>query len=225
MASAPADLLLMVWTDLAAEADEAAFNEWYQREHIPDRVKGIDGFLAARRFSAIDGGPRYLTLYELGSEDVLTSPSYLRLRSEPDANSSRFIPHFRNVLRSISRPAVEFGLGEGSFICFAAFGPGGDVAALVREHGPRVASRIGIVRVRLFEARRDLENANSSGIGNSARTRLRPPDRFPDRLLMVEATSRAALDDPQITGLFEAVAKSAPVMGRIHAQQLLRLAR
>lgn len=220
-----ADLLLMVWTDLAPEADETAFNEWYHREHIPDRVRGIPGFLAGRRFAALEGGPKYLTLYELGEEGVLTSPAYLKLRSEPDENSRKFIPHFRNVLRSISQPVVEYGVGEGSFISFAAFGPGGDLAALAQKRGGQIVSRTGIVRLRLLEARKDLQDANSSGIGNSTRTRLRPPDRFPDRLLMVEATYKAALADPQVAGLFEAAGEAAPVMGSVRARQLLRLAR
>lgn len=226
MSQAAAELFLMVWTDLAPEADEAAFNEWYHREHIPDRVRGIPGFLACRRFRAVDGGPKYLTLYQLGNEDVLTSPAYLKLRSEPDENSSRFIPHFRNVLRSIAQPVVEAGMAEGGFISFAAFGPEeDDLAALVREHAEHVVARPGVVRLRLLKARRDLLEANSSGIGNSARTRLRPPDRLPDWLLLLEATSQAALAAPEVSGLFDAAAARAPVMGSIRASQLMRLAR
>ena len=38
--------LLAVWTDIAPEA-EAEFNEWYNKEHIP-QLLGVSGFLTGR---------------------------------------------------------------------------------------------------------------------------------------------------------------------------------
>ena len=49
--------LLMVWTDIAPELDER-FNEWYMREHMPDRVLRIPGFRHGRRFVSTSGSPR-----------------------------------------------------------------------------------------------------------------------------------------------------------------------
>ena len=39
---------------------EKAFNEWYNREHAPDRVLGIPGFIQVRRFVAVEGAPQNL---------------------------------------------------------------------------------------------------------------------------------------------------------------------
>ena len=48
-----------IWTDIAPE-EEAAFNEWYTSEHMPDRVLRVPGFTRGRRFGALSGGPKYL---------------------------------------------------------------------------------------------------------------------------------------------------------------------
>jgi len=58
---------------------ETEWNKWYDTEHIPNRLN-IPGFLWARRFIAIEGEYKYLTLYDLNSIDALTSEAYLKLR-------------------------------------------------------------------------------------------------------------------------------------------------
>lgn len=65
-------------------ADEAAFNAWYDEEHVPLRL-ATPGFLSGRRYRAISDSdsPRYLALYDLTSVDVLQSEPYLRLWREP----------------------------------------------------------------------------------------------------------------------------------------------
>jgi hypothetical protein len=98
-------------------ADEAAFNAWYDEEHVPLRL-GVPGFLNARRYRAPDttpaaaqasassmappGGvqdtsahPRYLALYDLESVAVLDSEPYARLipeRSERERDMIERIP-------------------------------------------------------------------------------------------------------------------------------------
>jgi len=68
---------------------EAEWNDWYNNEHIPERLE-VPGFLAVRRFEVSKGfpkelivpGPKYLTLIELADTDVLTSKPYLSLRDK-----------------------------------------------------------------------------------------------------------------------------------------------
>ena len=43
--------LLMTFTEVSSEL-EADFNEWYNREHLMERVN-IDGFRRARRYEAV----------------------------------------------------------------------------------------------------------------------------------------------------------------------------
>lgn len=70
--------LLMVRMDILPEVEEE-WNHWYDTQHIPNRLK-ILGFLSARRFVAIQGEFKYLTIYDLTSADVLTSEPYLKLK-------------------------------------------------------------------------------------------------------------------------------------------------
>ena len=56
-------------------ANEADFNRWYEEEHLDERM-AIPGFINARRFTALEGGPKYLALYDLESPDVLQSAPY-----------------------------------------------------------------------------------------------------------------------------------------------------
>lgn len=56
----------------AMEVDPAIddeFNEWYNEEHMP-LMDAIPGMLAARRFRATLGLPRYVAVYHLESADV-----------------------------------------------------------------------------------------------------------------------------------------------------------
>ncbi|HZQ15021.1 MAG TPA: DUF4286 family protein [Pseudolabrys sp.] len=66
--------LLLFTTDIDP-ALEDEFHRWYEEEHLPERM-AIPGFIMARRFRAIEGGPKYLALYDLESPDVLQSAPY-----------------------------------------------------------------------------------------------------------------------------------------------------
>lgn len=51
-------------------AHEAELNAWYEQEHLGLLLK-VPGWLQARRFRAIEGGPKYLAIYDLASLDAL----------------------------------------------------------------------------------------------------------------------------------------------------------
>jgi hypothetical protein len=69
----PRGLLLAAMTPPLALEEE--FNEWYDSEHVPERLR-IPGFDTGRRFIAVAGWPRYLALYDLDSPGVLESAAY-----------------------------------------------------------------------------------------------------------------------------------------------------
>lgn len=69
--------LLLFTTDID-RALEDEFHRWYEEEHVPERM-AIPGFITARRFRAIEGGPKYLALYDLESPAVLESEPYRRI--------------------------------------------------------------------------------------------------------------------------------------------------
>lgn len=101
-ASAPAGAggLLAVFLDVAPAA-EAEFNDWYNQEHIP-RLLQVPGVLAARRFLARSGQPRYLALYHLTDPAVATGAAWQEAVETPW--TQRIRPHTHNRLRLLYRP-------------------------------------------------------------------------------------------------------------------------
>ncbi len=73
-------VLLMVRIGDVPLEIETEWNSWYNTEHIPDRLK-IPGFISARRFKAIEGEYKYLTLYDLQNIEILAGEAYLKLRA------------------------------------------------------------------------------------------------------------------------------------------------
>ena len=100
----PKGLLLMM-TDIDP-ANEADFNRWYEEEHLDERM-AIPGFINARRFTALEGGPKYLALYDLESPEVLQSAPYRNVVSTGKSAwtkrlETQFINFRRNVYVQIS---------------------------------------------------------------------------------------------------------------------------
>ena len=69
--------MLITFTEVKAR-DERDFNEWYNREHIDERIN-LPGFHRARRYIAVRGSPKHLATYECDSVDDLATPGYLHL--------------------------------------------------------------------------------------------------------------------------------------------------
>lgn len=103
--------VLAIWNDIAP-GDEAEFNHWHTREHVPERV-GIPGFLRGRRYAATAGSPAYFTLYETDSVATLSGPAYLARLNDPTPWTRRALPLFRNTNRSACRVTLSLGHGVG----------------------------------------------------------------------------------------------------------------
>ena len=106
--------LLMVWTDIPADV-ENDFNDWYNREHLRERVE-VPGFIRARRFAAISGEPKYIALYEAQNADVMRSEPYLRFKRTRDERTRHFTPLFRNTIKATCDVVTRAGTGEGAFL-------------------------------------------------------------------------------------------------------------
>jgi hypothetical protein len=100
----PAQGLLLVMADIDPEHEEE-FNRWYEEEHLDERI-AIPGFLSARRFTALEGSPKYLAIYELESPEVLQSPPYLHIqgpgKSERTKKMESLMKYRRNVYVALS---------------------------------------------------------------------------------------------------------------------------
>lgn len=89
-------LLVGIDPDPAIEAD---FNAWYDEEHVPLLLK-VPGFRQARRFRVVDGGPKYLAVYDLAGREALhPSPELQAARSTPWYQKR--VPHLDNAWRGV----------------------------------------------------------------------------------------------------------------------------
>jgi hypothetical protein len=75
-ATAPANAggMLLVGMTPGPEV-EAAFNAWYDREHVP-ALASVPGVLCARRFRTNGGGPKYVALYHLTAPGVIETAEW-----------------------------------------------------------------------------------------------------------------------------------------------------
>jgi hypothetical protein len=80
----------VVLSNPTTPGQEAEYNEWYNKIHIPD-VLNVPGFVAAQRFRLADaqfadGAPahRYLALYEIDTDDIKGSLKELQKRVGTD---------------------------------------------------------------------------------------------------------------------------------------------
>lgn len=100
--------LYIVHTDIPDDiVDE--YNAWYDEEHLP-RLVTVPGVPRARRYTALDGNPRYLTAYELTDRDAFSSPEGLKARKTPWTERMRSL--FFNTRRltcSLVVPSTEQG--------------------------------------------------------------------------------------------------------------------
>jgi hypothetical protein len=95
--------LLYVEVDSPPEL-EGEFHAWYNTEHIPERL-GIRGFVTGRRYSALEGAPRWLAAYELEGLGVLESREYLDWLGPLQTAWTRRILASTRVHRSVFRLA------------------------------------------------------------------------------------------------------------------------
>jgi hypothetical protein len=100
--------LLLVMIDVDPEHEEE-FNRWYNEEHLPERLS-CPGFLSGRRFVALEGGPKYLALYDLENPEVLQSENYQKIFGPSEWTkriSKKFVRSVRNVYLEITPEEVQ----------------------------------------------------------------------------------------------------------------------
>lgn len=93
----PKGLLFMAFDFSTAHADE--FHDWYDREHIPERL-GVPGFLNAERWIAEDNPSVHVATYDLETPGVLSSPPYMAVGG---ANQSPWTKRVTAMCRRIMR--------------------------------------------------------------------------------------------------------------------------
>jgi hypothetical protein len=104
---AEANALLAVSMNVEPAA-ESEFNDWYNKEHLP-QLAAVPGVLTARRFQAsgMEIEKKYLALYHLTSVEVAASDAWKKAANTPWSEKMR--PHFRDLLALRCRRYVRKG--------------------------------------------------------------------------------------------------------------------
>ncbi len=84
---------------------EAAFNTWYDAEHVP-ALAGVPGVLRARRFRTNGDGPKYIALYHLTAPGVVDTPEW-KQASGSTPMPQRVRDQIGNRLRLVCRSYVR----------------------------------------------------------------------------------------------------------------------
>ena len=114
--------VLAVWNEVDPDTEDD-FNEWYLREHIPERTM-VPGLNRGRRYRAEQGTPRYMAFYEATTLDVLTHGAYRLQLDNPTAWTRRIMPRFRFMQRGLCDVAASVGEGMGGAAAVMHLTPG-----------------------------------------------------------------------------------------------------
>jgi hypothetical protein len=109
---------------------EAEFEEWFQGEHLPERL-AVPGFLFGRRHQAISGASGYFNFYLVESPAVLTSKPYLARLDDPTPMTKKVMSDiFINMNRTVCHRTVRKGGFRGAYAVTVRFNTAPDEAAL-----------------------------------------------------------------------------------------------
>jgi hypothetical protein len=104
-----------------APGREAEFEEWFQHEHLQERL-GVPGFLLGRRHEAVSGEPRYFNFYVTRSAEVLRSAEY-RMRLDNPTPMTRTVMSaiFKDMIRTVCEQTFRLGPMRGAVAVAARF--------------------------------------------------------------------------------------------------------
>jgi len=152
----PLGLLMAAFDITACPEDE--FNDWYDTEHVPDRVK-VPGFLTLERWVDADNPQVALAIYDLQSTEVLQSPQYLPIGyRNPSPWTRRLMPMCRRVLRFVGNqiaPGNVIAPRNAGGLLFMGFNlePGAEedyARWMDEEHLPNLSRVPGVLSARRF---------------------------------------------------------------------------
>lgn len=154
--------MLAVYTDVKPR-HERDFNEWYNREHIDERIN-LPGFHRARRYIAEKGAPRYLATYECDAVGDLATPGYLHLLANQTPWTQATMARFTTFHRMTLRVQVDQTHGVGGALTTVRFVPDPRRRKALGEWlsttvFPRLVAQPGLVGAAALE--NDLEAANA----------------------------------------------------------------
>ena len=104
-----------------APGREAEFEEWFQHEHLEERI-AVPGFLLGRRHEAVSGQPRFFNYYLTQSADVLNSAAYLgRLDAPTPMTRVIMAGVFKDMIRTVCHRVFRLGVMRGAGVVTVRF--------------------------------------------------------------------------------------------------------
>ena len=109
---------------------EAEFEEWFQQEHLAERI-AVPGFLLGRRHEAVAAEPRYFNFYLTTSAAVLKSSAYLTRLDNPTPMTRTIMSEvFKDMNRTVCHRTFRLGAMRGVGVVTVRFGERPDEGAL-----------------------------------------------------------------------------------------------
>jgi len=154
----PLGLLIAGFDYANAAADE--FHDWYDTEHVPERL-AMRGFLNAERWLDVENPKIALATYDLESSAVLDDPVYVAAKGPKKSPWSQRMGRIAHLFCRIVADQLGTGnavapQGAGALLMFAMnVAPEAEAdfnAWYDQEHLPMLASLPGVLRARRFRA-------------------------------------------------------------------------
>lgn len=144
--------MLLLFDIQPAAIDE--HDDWHSREHLPERLS-IPGFVRGSRWTRATPGPRYCVVYEVDRLAVLDSPAYRERLDHPTPWTTKMMPHYVGMRRTLCRVEASSGHGLGGSSLVVTFSSEPARAAeldrwLVDDLMPSLAARRGLASCRLL---------------------------------------------------------------------------
>lgn len=138
--------------------EEAEFHEWYDTEHIPDRLV-LPSFVAAARYEVDGGEPRWMVVYEVEDLDAFEQPDYVRLKTDPSERTRHMLATVSKFTRFICVEQTALGgRGVGAQMFVEAYVvPAENVEGFEAGHDERLAEltaqpgTLGVRRYRVLD--------------------------------------------------------------------------
>jgi hypothetical protein len=138
---------LLLLFDVAPEAVDE-HDEWHTHEHMPERL-ALPGFLRGTRWTRAGGGPRYGVVYEVERPADLASAAYRERLDHPTPWTTKMMPQYRGMRRTLCevRAGAGEGIGSSGLVVTFAAQPGREAELQARLQGeilPPLAGRRGL---------------------------------------------------------------------------------
>lgn len=102
--------------------EDADFNVWFDKEHLPERV-AIPGFLDGRRYESTNGSGRYLQIYNTVDFAALDSAAYHKVLANQTDWSKHHIPKFIRPTRVVGQLVESRGYARGAAVTLVRLRP------------------------------------------------------------------------------------------------------